>query len=922
MLLKNLIKNCPKNLKEIKIFNLSSDSRTLKKKELFFALSGSKYDGKKFIKLALKKGACAVITDKTFHEKNSKIIRVKNIDKTLEHCCKKIYNLKPKNILAVTGTNGKSSVADFFHQILSLNKIPAATIGTLGIKINNKFEKTSLTSLDIISLHKNLNKLKKKNIDNVLIEASSHGLHQGRLNGITFSTAIFTNLSRDHLDYHRNMKNYFNAKMILFTKLLKKNSYIITDQDIPEYKKLTKIAKMKNLKIKTINKYKKKEVQSFDLIGTFQKKNLLMSILASERVGLNKIKILNCLKKIKFVKGRLQFVKEFPNRSKVFVDFAHTPQAIETAIKALKNHFRSNVTVVFGCGGERDIEKRGIIGKIVNSLCNKIYVTDDNPRNEDPETIRKAIIKNIEKYKLMEIPNRLKAIEESVLNSGFNEIILIAGKGHESTQDYGNKTYNVSDVEMVKNLKINKKNFHKFKNNQFFNKFLLSKITKKKIKKKFIRVSIDSKTLKKDELFVAIKGKYKDGHNFVTESLSKGASSCVISKKISHISNKRLIKTNNTKDFLISLANEKRMNTNAKIIAVTGSSGKTTFKNLLAFLLKFYGKTFHSPRSYNNLIGVPLSLSNLNLQDKFGVFEIGMSKKGEIRNLSKLVRPNIGVITNVAEAHLENFNSISGIAAAKGEIIDNIEPNGHLILNRDDKFYSYFIKKAKKRHLKVITFGQKNNADIYPLKIIKNKKLEKLQVSIFKKKLELSYRDHYLSNVLGILAVLKALNLEIDFVKGKFKNLLLSEGRGKIHKIRIKSSIFNLIDESYNANPLSMSKSITKLSNLKKNKNNKYLLLGDMLELGKRSPMLHYNLSKIINKSDIKKIFVHGKSIMHTYKYIDKNKRGNILQQKSDFNETILPLIKSNDYLLIKGSNATGLNKISKNLIRGKINAL
>ena len=162
MLLKNLIKNCPKNLKEIKIFNLSSDSRTLKKKELFFALSGSKYDGKKFIKLALKKGACAVITDKTFHEKNSKIIRVKNIDKTLEHCCKKIYNLKPKNILAVTGTNGKSSVADFFHQILSLNKIPAATIGTLGIKINNKFEKTSLTSLDIISLHKNLNKLKKK----------------------------------------------------------------------------------------------------------------------------------------------------------------------------------------------------------------------------------------------------------------------------------------------------------------------------------------------------------------------------------------------------------------------------------------------------------------------------------------------------------------------------------------------------------------------------------------------------------------------------------------------------------------------------------------------------------------------------------------------------------------------------------------
>ncbi len=161
MLLKNLIKNCPKNLQKIKVNDLSSDTRNLKKRNLFFALSGSKYNGKEFINSAIKKGACAVITDKNFKIKHPKIINVKDLNKTLENCCIKFYKNKPKNIIAVTGTNGKSSVADFFHQILSLNNVPVATIGTLGIKINKNFKKTQLTSPDIINLHRNLNKLKK-----------------------------------------------------------------------------------------------------------------------------------------------------------------------------------------------------------------------------------------------------------------------------------------------------------------------------------------------------------------------------------------------------------------------------------------------------------------------------------------------------------------------------------------------------------------------------------------------------------------------------------------------------------------------------------------------------------------------------------------------------------------------------------------
>ena len=220
MLLKKLIKNCPSELSNIEVKGLSSDTRELKKGDLFFALKGLQTNGEKFINLALKKGACAIVSTKKI-KGNSKIIKTKNVKDLLGKICSKFYTLTPKNIIAVTVTNGKSSVSDFFHQILTLNGLSVATIGTLGIK-TKKFKKNSLTSPDTISLHKQLYSLKRKKIDNVLLEASSHVLDQGRLNAIKFKAGIFTNLSRDHLDYHKNFKDYLNSKLILFNKLLKK----------------------------------------------------------------------------------------------------------------------------------------------------------------------------------------------------------------------------------------------------------------------------------------------------------------------------------------------------------------------------------------------------------------------------------------------------------------------------------------------------------------------------------------------------------------------------------------------------------------------------------------------------------------------------------------------------------------------------
>ncbi len=222
MLLKKLIKGCPKKLKSIRIKGIISDSRKIKKDFLFFALKGKNFDGEKFVKIAFKKGAVACVVSKKFRskDKNLQLIKSNNVNKLLKDVCKKFYKVTPKNIFAVTGTNGKSSVADFFRQILLINKKNVATIGTLGVKMNNLSKKLNLTSPDLITTNHFLSLIKNKNINNVMMETSSHGLHQGRCEGINFRSGIFTNFSQDHLDYHKNMKNYFQAKMILFKKLL------------------------------------------------------------------------------------------------------------------------------------------------------------------------------------------------------------------------------------------------------------------------------------------------------------------------------------------------------------------------------------------------------------------------------------------------------------------------------------------------------------------------------------------------------------------------------------------------------------------------------------------------------------------------------------------------------------------------------
>ena len=360
-----------------------------------------------------------------------------------------------------------------------------------------------------------------------------------------------------------------------------------------------------------------------------------------------------------------------------------------------------------------------------------------------------------------------------------------------------------------------------------------------------------------------------------------------------------------------------RISSNACHVAITGSSGKTSLKELIGQSLNNCYSTVFSKYSYNNKFGVPISLTDLNLNTNFGVFEIGMDKKGEIDNLSRIISPDVGVITNISYAHAKNFKTLFDIAKAKAEIINNINSSGTMILNKDDRFYDFFYNLAKKKKLEIISFGKDKNSNVSLSNIKKLKRNSILVIQIDSNEYNFKVNNNllpYVDNILASLAILKSLEIVNKLGINFFSQYKIPNGRGDIKKIYVGKKKINILDESYNSNPLSLKFSINKFDNLNINNNKKYLLLGDMLELGKFSKKLHLEAAKDINKAKFKKIFVYGKDIVHTFNKIRTQKKGKVLKSNDDILNLIKNDLKKEDYLMIKGSNSTGLNKIVRRL--------
>ncbi len=458
-------------LAALDIAGVTADSRTVKKGDLFVAISGAKADGLSFAPQAVAAGAAAIVAERKPQAlaDNVAFVTVGNARRALALAAAKMFPRQPRIIVAVTGTAGKTSVAHFTQQIWTRLGHKAAYLGTLGVIAPSGASYGSLTTPDPVALHQVLDRLAGEGVTHLAIEASSHGLDQHRLDGLKLSAAAFTNLSRDHLDYHPSLEAYFKAKLRLFTELLQPGDAAVIDADHDHADAVLSAARERGLKILTIGRkgdgirlinsvihgYAQmftiqhsgtRHGIEFPLVGDFQAGNALLAAGLAIATGSEPARVFAALRSLKGAKGRLELVGTSKG-APIFVDYAHKPDALAKAIEALRPYVKNRLVVVFGCGGDRDKGKRPLMGAIAVQKADHVIVTDDNPRSEDPAAIRAAILAGAPGA--IEIGDRGEAIRAAIgaLNGG--DILLIAGKGHESGQIVGDRVLPFSDHEAV-----------------------------------------------------------------------------------------------------------------------------------------------------------------------------------------------------------------------------------------------------------------------------------------------------------------------------------------------------------------------------------------------------------------------------------------------------------------------------------------
>jgi len=455
----------------IEIAGVTADSRKVMPGFLFVAIAGAKADGAHFAKLAVAAGAVAVVAEQPVEALPAGVpfIRVRNARRTLALAAAKFFAHQPDTIAAVTGTSGKTSVAAFTRQIWAALGLQAASIGTVGVVSPKTETYGSLTTPDPVELHRTLDALAGEGVTHLALEASSHGLDQHRLDGVRIAAGAFTNLSRDHLDYHPTIEAYLAAKLRLFDELISAGGTAVIDVDDGYAGPVVAAAKKRGLKVMTVGaqgddiKLVDGAIDGFaqvvtlahgghtykiklPLVGGFQLQNAAVAAGLAIATGAEPARVFAALAQLTGAKGRLELVGA-RNGAPIFIDYAHKPDALAKALAALRPYASGRLVVVFGAGGDRDMGKRPIMGRIAAENADRVIVTDDNPRSENPAAIRAAILAAAPGA--TEIGDRAQAIRAAIADLQSGDVLLIAGKGHETGQIIGGRVVPFSDHEAV-----------------------------------------------------------------------------------------------------------------------------------------------------------------------------------------------------------------------------------------------------------------------------------------------------------------------------------------------------------------------------------------------------------------------------------------------------------------------------------------
>jgi len=930
------------DMKAVKdVTGLASDSREVKPGYLFAAISGSRADGAQFIADAVKRGATTILarpeSAQTVKDLGVRFIADENPRLGLARAAAAFYSAQPATIAAVTGTNGKTSVAVFLRQIWMVLGNRAASLGTIGVVTPNGEIPLRHTTPDPVEIHRLLAELSDSGVDHLALEASSHGLDQFRLDGVKVAAAAFTNLTRDHLDYHADFESYLAAKLRLFNDIVVDGGIAVVNADSDFAAPFIAAAARRLLRLITVGEgeatlrllsrapheggqtlrvaYEGEEF-AFDLplAGSFQASNALIAAALAIGLGADPREVLtHALPQLKGAPGRLEKVAYAKSGAAIYVDYAHTPDALQTVLSAIRPHVKNRLHVVFGCGGDRDKGKRPLMGKAACAFADSVIITDDNPRSEDPATIRAQALAGCPTAQ--NIADRANAIDAAIAALGEGDTLVIAGKGHESGQTIGNETRPFSDRdEAIRAASLSGGRMAEGADGALWTSAEMAAATLAEASAPFgVRaLSIDTRTLQPGDLFVALKGDNRDGHDFVAAAFERGASAALVSRSTPGVT----LQVANTQRGLEDLAHAARARSQANIIAVTGSAGKTTTKEILRVAFGALGKTHASAASYNNHWGVPLSVAALPRDARTGIFEVGMNHFGEIRALVGIVRPHVAIITTIAPAHLEFFGTCEAIADAKSEIFEGIAPGGTAILPADSPYAARLIARARQAGVPNIrTFGR-HGTDAKLLTLQNTENGSHIEAEILGRKISFEISapgEHIASNALAALLAVAVTVGDLTAAANALPEFAALGGRGA--RFTTQSGI-HVIDESYNANPASMAAALAVLG-ATQTKGRRIAILGDMLEMGVSADAHHAALAMLIDAANTDLVFANGTHMAALWEALPQARRGAYAKTSAELAPKALAALQPGDTVLIKGSFGSRMSLIVDTLKKG-----
>jgi murE/murF fusion protein len=977
---------------KMEITSISSRAQDIEPGGLFLAVRGYAADGHDYIDQAITNGAVAVIAQTRPNKNNTgNIILVEDTRKASAVVAANFYGRPSRDLILVgiTGTNGKTTTAWILESIFLSCGYVTGVIGTVNIRYKGTIFDNPITTPDAIQLQKTLYNMKQAGVTHVIMEVSSHGLDQHRVDGCEFDAGIYTNLTQDHLDYHATMDEYFSCKQRFFTDFLGPKSQTRTapaviniDNDrgkiLAKTISYTKFlvshnqaadAHAANIRASNIID----DINGLSgtifldgtpislktaLTGTFNLENILCASGAALAIGIDRDKIQQGIESLTRVPGRLEKIENRLNRY-LFVDYAHTPDALESILSTLSQRAPARLITVFGCGGNRDKTKRPLMGKIACKYSDVAIVTSDNPRHESPEAIVDDIIAGIRTEGFCELAkedldtnpgkigyfkevDRKRALQLAVMISNPSDIIVAAGKGHETYQITNSGTIHFDDTEELN--RACEKFETRFAPIEWNKKDLIQALAQEPVidtpgepgksresNESFIfsRINTDSRTITSTEVFLALKGESFDGHNFILGLLEKGIQGFVVQKGylatlapslMAQIKKKKILffEARDTLTALGLLARYQRLRSKVKLIAITGSNGKTTTRKITEKIFKTRFHTLATKGNFNNEIGMPLTLLNLSYAHEWAVIEMGMNHAGEISRLSQIACPDIAIVTNTAAAHLEGLKTADNVARAKGEIFQHVRKDGHAILFADDKRREILETCARKNKniSEILFFGTDPNSKITPDSWAENIEIagNTSHFTIADKKGRVRYSigspaPFMVTNALAAITAARVAKISSQGIKTGLNAFTPVSGRMKMDQL---PNGVNLIDDTYNANPASMTQALKTLGLMAKGEN-AFAILGDMLELGANSDQLHRKIGHLAAGTNLSHLYLFGKQVAHLLEGALENGLSNdniFWGTKQEIGRLVLQQAQKGDWILLKGSRGMAMETI------------